>query len=123
MVKEGSLGRPVSKGADARYTRLPSSGQSRKASQALQNCLLDKVGVRAWWERAEGALLRSGARESLPEDTMLPLSLVILYKGASPAVRALTGDKERYGLSLYCIIWERKAFGRMESRLRQDGER
>ena len=53
MVKEGSLGRPVHKGADARYTRLSSSGQSRKASQALQNCLLDKVGVRAWWERAE----------------------------------------------------------------------
>ena len=54
---------------------------------------------------------------------MLPLSLVILYKGASPAVRALTGDKEGYGSSLYCIIRERKAFGRMASRLLQDGER
>ena len=111
------------KGADARYTRLPSSGQSREASQAFPNCLLDKVGVRAWWERAKGALRRSGAGESLPANTMLPLSLVILYKGASPAVRALTGDKEGYGLSLYCIIWERKAFGRMASRLLQDGER
>ena len=54
---------------------------------------------------------------------MLPLSLVILYKGASPAVRALTGDEEGYGLSLYRIIWERKTFGRVTSRLLQDGEK
>lgn len=37
---------------DARCALLPSSGQSRKASQAFEGCLL---GVRALWERKKEA--------------------------------------------------------------------